>query len=63
MKNTTGLSFTLVFGPYGGFHIFWKVKSTYSIRICLGWVAFCIYFYDVENAVSNILKSSEKTEA
>ncbi len=62
MKKTNGLSFTLVFGTYGGFHILWQRKTTGSVRICLGWVALTMYLYDMENAISNLLKSKDKTE-
>jgi hypothetical protein len=40
-----GLSFTLVFGKYGGFY---AKFSKQDWRICLGWVAFTIYFCDLE---------------
>lgn len=45
-----GLSFTLVFGSYGGFHII--VKNAF--RICLGWVAFTIMPYDLETNMDNL---------
>ena len=35
-----GLSITLCFGKYGGFHAY---VSDMSWRICLGWVALTIY--------------------
>ena len=36
-----------------------QIKSTYSFRIALGWIAFTVYFYDMENATDNLLKSLE----
>ena len=47
-----GLSITLVFGSYGGFHLLWQHSA---FRICLGWVAFTIYGYDLENKVAKML--------
>lgn len=48
--NTKGLTFYLVFGSYGGFHI--KLTKS-SFGICLGWVAFRVIKYDVENLIQN----------
>jgi hypothetical protein len=52
MANHKGLSFTLVIGKYGGFHIFCK----HYFRICLGWIAFNIYPIDIESYTETIIQ-------
>jgi hypothetical protein len=44
-KKNKGLTIMLVFGSYGGFYINFKD----CIRICFGWVAFTVYYFDMEN--------------
>lgn len=44
-----GLSFTLCLGSYGGFY---AKFSTAAWRFCLGWVAFTVYFCDLENFIT-----------
>lgn len=46
-----GLSFTLCFGTYGGFY---TELSNIQLRICLGFVAFTIYFFDLEDFINNL---------
>lgn len=53
-----GISFMLVIGRYGGFSII-KRKETGSLRICIGWIALAIYFYDVEVAVGKLVKETK----
>lgn len=46
-----GLSFTICFGGYGGFYV---IFSRSEWRLCLGWVAFTIYFVDLEAFILNL---------
>jgi predicted membrane-bound mannosyltransferase len=46
-QNPQGLTFTLCFSRYAGFHIFFKP----AFRICLGWVGITICPFDLEAAV------------
>lgn len=55
MKNIDGLSFLLVFGSWGGFHY---TATNHSIHLCLGFVAFTVFFYDVEDAMAKTLKEN-----
>jgi hypothetical protein len=48
-----GLSFTLCFGSYGGFHA--KFNAQFW-RLCLGWVALTVYFCDLENYITYLRK-------
>ena len=50
-QSITGFSITLCFGKWGGIYF---TMSTASIRLCLGFVAFTIYFRDLEAVISNI---------
>lgn len=56
-KGIKGVSFTLVIGSYGGFHF---VIKDWSIRLCIGWIAFTIYSYDLEEAIDKLIKSKNK---
>ena len=47
------MGFLLVFGGYGGFS---AIYAHGAFRICLAFVAFTIFFYDVESGIQNILK-------
>lgn len=48
--------FSIYNRPYGGFHL---TRSSGSFHICLGWVSFTVFLYDVERAMSIILGSQE----
>ena len=53
-KNDKGFSILLVIGSYGGFNL---IKQSRAIRICIGFIALTLFFYDVENALrQNLLK-------
>ena len=52
-----GLSFTLVFGSYAGFFI---IVNKEQFRICLGWVAFTIYFCDFEKFIDYLRNKNGK---
>lgn len=39
---------------YAGFYVRFRKLSW---RLCLGWLAFSVFFYDVEPAISNMVKS------
>lgn len=47
------MTIMLVFGSYGGFYVYVR---RWMFRICLGWVAFTIADYDIENAIANQLE-------
>jgi len=56
-KNNKGISFLIVIGSYGGFHY---TKEHPSYHLCLGFIAFTIFLYDVENVLAkNLLKSKK----
>jgi hypothetical protein len=46
-----GLSFTIIIGKYGGFYTLFTRQAW---RICLGWVAFTLYFCDLEAFIQYI---------
>ena len=48
-----GITFTLALGSYGGFYA--HVHKT-NWRVCLGWVAFTIYFVDLENYIEILIR-------
>lgn len=52
MNNASGVTFTLVFGAYGGFHFRYSYQA---LGICLGYVAFTIYMYNLENVIKILL--------
>ena len=56
-KSKKGISFLTVIGSYGGFH---KTITKHSWHICFGWIAFTIFFYDVENALAQTFQISDK---
>ena len=49
-----GISFLICIGSYGGFDLHY---SSSTLRICLGWISFMIFFYDVERGIQSILES------
>jgi hypothetical protein len=56
LYNTRGLSVWLVIGSYGGFKI--KVLDKQILfRVCIGWVAFTITRFDVENVLANAMET------
>lgn len=50
------MTITLVFGSYGGFYVSFKN----SWRICLGWVALTVYFFDIENVLEDLIDKKQK---
>jgi hypothetical protein len=56
-NNMNGLSFTLVFGSYAGFFV---IVNKEQFRICLGWVAFTIYFCDFEKFIDYLRNKNGK---
>lgn len=57
-KDDKGISFMMVIGSYGSFHF---TLTKHSAHLCLGWVAFTIFFYDVENALAKMLEPKTKS--
>lgn len=55
-QNTTGISFLLVLGSWGGFHY---TQESSAVHLCLGFVAVTVFFYDVENTLYNILNKKQ----
>lgn len=51
-KTQKGLSLMICIGSYGGFYF---LKRPESIRLCLGWIAFTLLFYDLEKRLTEIL--------
>lgn len=47
-----GISITLCFGSYGGFHI-------KRWRVCLGWVALTMYTCDLENRIEELIRRAK----
>ena len=45
------MTLTLAIGTYGGFYTTFTKRSW---RICLGWIAITLYFYDFENAITRL---------
>lgn len=58
-KSKKGISFLTVIGSYGGFH---KTITDHSLHLCVGWIAFTIFFYDVENALAKTLLKDNKEQ-
>lgn len=57
-KSKKGISFLTAIGSYGGFH---KTITDHSLHLCVGWIAFTIFFYDVENSLAKtLLKNSNE---
>lgn len=48
------MSILIAIGKYGGFYLY---KGNDSYRICLGWIAFTLFTYDVEKAIENTLNN------
>lgn len=54
MKQTNpnkGISFLIAVGSYGGFYAY---KSKTSIRLCLGWIAFTLFPFDLEDVLTEL---------
>jgi hypothetical protein len=51
-----GVSFMLVAGNYGGFHI---SLSSSAFHFCIAFIAFTVFFYDVENAIGRVLEKEK----
>ena len=58
-KTDKGISFLMVIGSYGSFHF---TNTKHSMHVCLGWLAFTIFYYDVENAMATLLESKENKQ-
>jgi hypothetical protein len=58
-RSKKGISLLFVLGSYGGFH---KTITKHSWHICLGWIAFTVFWYDVESALSKILIEEKPDE-
>lgn len=56
-KSKKGISFLLVFGSYGGLHV---TLGKSSFHVCIAFVAFTIFFYDVENALAMMLNEKDQ---
>jgi cell shape-determining protein MreC len=55
-----GLSITLVFGKFAGVYFRTTFQST---RICLGWIAFTIYWQsDIETFISKLKEKIKELE-
>lgn len=55
IKN--GLTVVLCIGKYAGFYFNYNLlKNPRYIRLCIGWAAFTIYFYDREVAVGELVQ-------
>jgi len=55
-QSDHGISFLFVIGSYGGFHY---TNLKHSIHLCLGFFAFTIFLYDVENAMAKTLPEKQ----
>jgi len=55
--SAKGLTFMIDIGSYGGFEISYEKK--FAMRFCLGWIAFSIYFVDMENYISNVIEKEK----
>lgn len=59
---TGGFTIFMCIGKYGGFYA--KAYKTGTCRVCLGWIAITLCFYDFENNVENIFsENKELTQA
>lgn len=47
-----GISITIILGKYGGFYVF---RSPTTFRICLGFIAFTIYNYDLDKKMEAVM--------
>lgn len=56
MKNIKGISFAICIGKYGGFSIY----NGYTKRICLGWVSFVVFPFDLEKYLHKILEENKQ---
>jgi hypothetical protein len=56
-QSDRGISFLTVLGSYGSFHF---TKTKHSIHLCIGWIAFTVFFFDVENALARELPKNKK---
>lgn len=54
-----GLTFYICFGKYGGFGF---NKDGDSFRVCLGWVSFCVLFFDIESLLLSLAGVKEWTK-
>lgn len=57
MKKNHGFTFFITIGRYGGFYA--NAYKTGTLRLCLGWIAFTICFYDAETRINDILNETK----
>lgn len=57
-KPVDGLTFSICFGSYGGFSLFFG-RPTY-FRLVLGWVSISIVGLDMENLVENLINRDKE---
>ena len=53
------MTITLAIGKYGGFYA--QFNSQFW-RICLGWIAITLYFSDLEDFITKLIKEKNKVE-
>ncbi len=54
-----GFSFQINGGKYGGFYF---RPSKTSIRLCLGWIALTIFFFDVEPTLHEVIEIRQNSD-
>ena len=59
MKKHHGLTIFLTIGRYGG--IYAHAYRTGTLRLCLGWIALTVCFYDAELMIEDIQKHLKPT--
>lgn len=57
MKKHHGFTIFLTIGRYGGFYA--NAYKTGTLRLCLGWIALTICFYDAELMIDDIRNYSK----
>lgn len=55
-KHVKGITFWMVIGAYGGFHI---QVSKLRTGICLGWISFQILTMDIEALLDNLTNNGK----
>lgn len=57
IQKKHGFTFFITIGSFGGFYM--KTYKTGTMRMCLGWIAFTICFYDAETEFTRIIEKSK----
>ena len=57
LRDISGLSITIVLGRYGGFHAKFSKEMW---RVCIGWIAFTIYFSDIKAFMHTLINRANK---